>query len=139
LRGLAIYERELAPEEIVRNYTAWSHNGGLDPDNVRAAAALYTFDERSGDTVHNRLKSGPDLHIPGHYMIFDKPLLLPVWKEYSGDRGYWDSIVLNIVAFVPLGFFLCAYVSLSPAPKKPLLIAIFLRGALSLTVEILQA
>jgi VanZ like family/Concanavalin A-like lectin/glucanases superfamily len=139
LHGLAIYERELTPEEIVRNYTAWSHNGGPNPDNVQSAAALYTFDERSGDTVHNRLKSGPDLHIPTHYMIFDKPLLLPVWKEYSGDWGYWESVVLNIIAFVPLGFFVCSYLSLSPAPKKPLLIAIFLGGALSLTVEILQA
>jgi hypothetical protein len=139
LRRLSIYERKLAPEEIVRNYTAWSHNGGLDSDNVQAAAALYTFDERSGDTVHNRLKLGPDLHIPGHYMIFDKPLLLPAWKEYSGDRGYWDSMVLNIVGFVPLGFFLFAYLSLSSIFKKPLLITILLGGALSLTVEILQA
>jgi VanZ like family/Concanavalin A-like lectin/glucanases superfamily len=139
LRSLAIYEPELTPEEIARNYTAWSHHGRPDPDNVQRAIALYTFDERSGDTIHNGLKSGPDLYIPTRYMIFDKPLLLPVWKEYSSDWGYWNSVLLNIIAFVPLGFFLCAYLSFSQAHKKPLLIAIFLGGALSLTVEILQA
>jgi len=72
-------------------------------------------------------------------MIFDKPLLLAVWKEYSGDWGYWESVVLNIVAFVPFGFFVYTYLSLSPAPKNPLLVAIFLGGALSLIIEILQA
>jgi hypothetical protein len=139
LRGLAIYQRELTAGEIARNYLAWGRNSESDPVNMQGALALYAFDERSGRAVHNRVRAGPDLHIPEHYMIFDQPLLLPVWKEYTPGWGYWRNVLLNIIAFVPLGFFVCTYLFLNSTFRKPLLITILWGGALSLIVEILQA
>jgi len=138
LHGLAIFDRELTPEQVVRDYAAWKQNGEPDPDNMQTAAAVYSFGERAGHTVHDKLHSASDLDIPRRYKILDSRLLTPFWKEYSGDWGYWESALLNVVGFVPLGFFVCAYCSLAGV-EKPALVAILLGGLLSLSIEILQA
>ena len=105
---------------------------------MQTAAAVYSFGERAGHTVHDKLHSASDLDIPRRYKILDSRLLTPFWKEYSGDWGYWESALLNVVGFVPLGFFVCAYCSLAGV-EKPALVAILLGGLLSLSIEILQA
>jgi hypothetical protein len=138
LHGLAIYDRELTPEQIVRDYAAWEQNGAPDPENMKTAAAVYGFNERAGHTVHDKLHSAPDLYIARMYKILDGRLLTPFWKEYSGDWGYWESALLNVFGFVPLGSFVCAYCSLAGV-KKPVLVATLLGGVLSLSIEILQA
>lgn len=50
---VAIYDRALAPSEVERSY-----RGGAKGPPAEGALALYTFDEREGDTVRDRAK-GP--------------------------------------------------------------------------------
>lgn len=99
--------------------------------------ALYLFDERSGRVVHNRVNSETDLHIPEKYAVLDQLLLEPFWKEFNSSWGYWTGALKNVVGFVPLGFFFYAYLSYSI--RRAALVTVILGGAVSLTIEILQA
>ena len=51
--------------------------------------------------------------------------------------GGWTGALKNVVGFVPLGFFFYAYLSYSI--RRAALVTVILGGAVSLTIEILQA
>ena len=46
---------------------------------------------------------------------------------------------MNIIGFVPLGFFFFAYLSLIPKIKQPAFVTTALGFAISLTIEVLQS
>ncbi|MFY9725044.1 MAG: VanZ family protein [Bryobacteraceae bacterium] len=137
LRGLAIYDSELTPQQVVQNYQSWTRMGQPALAANENCIALYLFDERSGRVVHNRVNSETDLHIPEKYAVLDQLLLEPFWKEFNSSWGYWTGALKNVVGFVPLGFFFYAYLSYSI--RRAALVTVILGGAVSLTIEILQA
>ena len=102
-------------------------------------AALYLFDERSGNRVHNQIKPGVDLTIPERYQILDQTFLMPFWEEFDFSWGYWKNAAKNVVGFVPLGFFLYAYFSLKLPVRRAALITVALGCLVSVTIEVLQA
>ena len=137
VRGLALYGRQLSSGEIARHPGAWAQ--GMDPAAAarEGALALYTFQERSGDLAHDRLGRSPDLYIPHRFQLPHKPLLR-VWRSdfsWSDNRG---DIIVNIVGFVPLGFFLCTYLLADPPCRHAALLAIVLGALLSFVIELLQ-
>jgi hypothetical protein len=139
LLGLAIYDSELSPEQIVRHYKSWTVQGRPRITENDRALALYLFDEGHGSIVHDRSGSGLDLYIPQRYMILHQKLLEPFWKEFSWDQDYWYSAFVNVVGLVPLGFFYCAYLTWVRSMKQAALATVLLGLMVSLTIEILQA
>jgi hypothetical protein len=138
LLGLAIYRRELTPTEVQRHYQTWTKalHPAIFADDRNIA--LYLFDERAGNVVHDRASSGADLEIPEQYRVSDKIFLEPFWKEFSLSRSYWDSVVKNVVGFLPFGF--CFYPCLLlHKVRRPALATVILGTLVSLTIEILQA
>jgi glycopeptide antibiotics resistance protein len=79
------------------------------------------------------------LYIPERYTELKHTLLRWPWDEYYPGWTYWKDVLMNIVGFMPLGFFLCAYLSLGLRFGRPGLITILFGFTVSLTVEILQA
>ena len=53
-------------------------------------------------------------------------------------RGYWSDVVINIVGFIPFGFFFALWFSLTPGIARPRLTALLLGFAISLAIETLQ-
>jgi hypothetical protein len=100
--------------------------------------ALYLFDERSGNRVHDRTGFGYDLDIPDRYFVPDQALLDPVWREFRRSWTYWEDALINIAGFVPAGFSFCAYLSLRGF-RRPAILAILLGAAISLGIEVIQA
>jgi hypothetical protein len=139
LLGFAIYDRELTPPLILRHYQTWTRAGRPEIQKDEGNVALYLFDERGGRVVHNRVSSGADLSIPEKYVVLDKIFLEPFWKEFSMTWSYWDSILKNIVGFIPLGFCFCARLSVARRVKRVTLTAVLLGALVSVTIEILQA
>ena len=137
VRGLALYGRKLSSGEIARHPGAWTQ--GMDPAAAarEGALALYTFQERSGDLAHDRLDRSPNLYIPRSFQLPHKPLLR-VWRSDFSWRSNWQDIIINVVGFMPLGFFLCAYLSADPPCRRAVLLAIFLGALFSLLIELLQ-
>jgi VanZ family protein len=138
LKGLAIYDRELTTAEVLQHYDAWTTNQKAQIKN-EGPVALYLFDEGRGDVVHRETNSGTDLRIPEHFLVLSAPFLETPWEEFRPSWSYWKDVLINIGGFVPLGFFFCAYFSSVRRFDRALLATIVLGGAVSLTIEVLQA
>lgn len=138
VRGLAIYASELNAPTVLRHYDTWTKTGRPDVAERDRATALYLFDERTGDIVHNHAGPGADLAVPLTYNVVDKIFLEPFWDEFHASWSYWKNILKNIVGFVPLGFCFCPYFALVCSTKRSGLITVVFGFAVSLTIEVLQ-
>ena len=85
------------------------------------------------------MPSGRDLYIPQYYEVSHQPFLEPPWKEFYAGPRYYTNLSLNIVAFVPFGFFLSAYFAMGLRIRRTVLISVIMGLTASLTIEILQA
>ena len=139
LRGLAFYDEEIPPAQVLHHYQTWIEKGRPDVSENDRAVALYLFDERGGRVIHNQVPSGSDLYVPERYRVLDQTFLKPFWLAYQPTWGYWEDVLVNIAGFVPFGFLFCAYFSLARRIKKPAMVTILLGFILSLTIESLQA
>jgi VanZ family protein len=137
IRGLAVYSKELAPDEVLRNYENWTARGDAGED-LKGTIARYTFTERTGDEIHNTVASGTDLEIPRSFFIPYKPMLESPAKEFEANRTYLKDLLLNIAGFVPVGFLVCAYLGVTGSGKHAIVYAILVGGILSFVIEVLQ-
>jgi len=138
-RGLAIYQQELTPPQVLEHYQSWTKDGRPAITADERNTALYLFDEGEGNTIHNRAKSGVDLNIPERYTVFDEKFLEPAWDEYSPNWSYLKNVLINIAGFIPLGFIANAFFSSVGKGRRAVLFTILLGCATTLTIEILQA
>jgi VanZ family protein len=135
LLGIATYGQMLTPAEVAHHYETWTRKGRPESLTNTGNFALYLFNEQQGRLIHNALGTGADLNIPERYAIIHQPLLA-LSRPHLSDCL---DILLNIAAFVPLGFFFCAcFSSLRPA-ALPVFITILLGIAISFGIEVLQA
>ena len=137
LWGVVLFSRELTQAQVSEHYQAWVKG---QPEVIKndQPAALYTFGERAGNTVHNQARSGPDIAIPRSFFIPYKPFLESPWKEFYPNRAYLRGVLINIAGFVPFGFFFCMYLFSGQASGRAVVITILLGAAFSLTIEVLQ-
>jgi VanZ like family len=143
--GLAIYSRELGKEQVSRHFYSWvsAQRPALEGDE--SPDALYLFNERAGNIVHNARDPNTALIIPARYLVLHSPFLQSAWEHYR-DRWsaahywpYWQDVGINIVGFMPLGFCFAVYFSSVEQWKRPGAAAVFLGFVISLTIEVLQA
>ena len=136
LSGLALYDRELTVAEVRRDCESFITRGTLASDR---AVAAYLFDERAGSVIHEAAAVHPDLDlfIPERFTILHKKFLDPVWDEFEWTQSYAKSSLLNVVGFVPLGYFFCALLRFRRT-HAPLLATILLGASISLLIEVLQ-
>jgi hypothetical protein len=139
LRGLAIFDRELTAAEVLQHFNTWTKSGQPEISGKEDPLALYLFEERAGNVVHNHVASAPNLYIPDHYLILHQVFLELPWKEFHAGWGYYKNLIINIGGFVPLGFVFCAYFSSVRHYKRAQFITILLGATVSLTIEVLQA
>jgi VanZ family protein len=139
LRGLAMYQGELAPAEVLQHYRTWTTQGRPELSGNEHATAVYLFDERAGSVVHNATRPGIDLYIPERFALLHQRFLEPFWQEFKPGRSYLSDVLINIAGFIPLGFFFCAYWSSVRPIKHAGLTTVVLGFAVSLTIEVLQS
>lgn len=138
LLGLAIYQRELTPTQVLRHYQTWTQRGRPKISGEEGNLALYLLGERTGSIVHDYTGSGVNLYIPEKYEVLDQIFLEPFWKEFSMSGSYWRAVLKNVVGFIPFGF--CLYSCLSAHKVTAAALATIILGTLvSLTIEVLQA
>ena len=139
VRGLALYGAELGADEARRHYESWTTRGSPAIADREHAVGLYLFNEGSGDIVHNSVATGINLEIPARYQLVHQVFLQPFWHEYKPKWSYWKDILINIVGFMPLGFFFFAYWSTVQPIRRAALVTTLLGLAVSLTIEVLQS
>ncbi|HEY1217589.1 MAG: VanZ family protein [Bryobacteraceae bacterium] len=139
LLGFAIYDRELTGTQLLRHYQTWTYAGRPEIQQDEGNLALYLFDERAGNVVHNRVSSGGDLSILAKYVVLDQIFLEPFWREFNLSWSYWGAALKNIVGFVPFGFCFFARLSMAHGVKRAALMAVLAGALVSVTIEILQS
>ena len=139
LKGLAIYDRELSAAEVSQSSADWTAGSHLDSDKIGGAAARYLFDERHGNIVRNQVDASTNLLIPERFFLLHPEFLERPWDEYRPGWSYWKNIAINVVGFIPLGFFAYAYFSQLRKCEQSAALTIALGFAVSLTIEVLQA
>jgi VanZ family protein len=139
LKGFALYERALTAPEVHQHFETWTTQGKPEAFGHENAKAVYLFDERAGNIVHDARRGGIDLYIPARFSLLRQPFLKPFWKEFKPRADYVIDVLVNISGFVPLGFFFCAYFSSERAIRHPTLATVVLGLFVSLTIEVLQS
>jgi len=137
--GLAMYASQLTPSQVAKHYASWTKR---QPPFIRedeAPMALFKFDERQGNVVHNQIDSTNNLLIPDRYSALHKPFLASVAHDYQPTWGYWYDIGVNLVGFIPCGFLFTVWLSEVRVLKYPALTAILVGLLISLMIEVLQA
>lgn len=138
INGMAIYSKELTPTEVAEHYHAWANGDGPNPPDLNNAIAYYALKEGTGRVSRSAVSSAPDLQIPQTFAVLHKPMLRSVREEFIANRRYVNDLLRNIVGFVPIGFFFCAYFLQIRNRRTAILFATLAGAALSLTVEVLQ-
>ncbi len=139
LLGLAIYNQALLPAQVLRHYQSWTQKGRPAIEDGDHNRAVYLFTERTGRIAHDSGSAGINLTIPEEYVILDEKFLEPFWQEFSLRWSYWKSAFINVVGFIPLGFFFCAYLTAAGKTGRPGLVTIVVGTTVSLTIEVLQS
>jgi hypothetical protein len=139
LKGLAVYDRELSAAEVSQGFVNWTKGGQPDSAENERAVARYVFDEGNGNVVRNQVDSSTDLLIPERFFVLHPQFLERPWDEFRPGWRYWKNIAVNVVGFIPLGFFFYAYLSQVRKCEYPAALTIALGFAVSLTIEVLQA
>ena len=109
LSGLAIYNRTLTPDEVVRNYQGWMNKGNPSASINNGCIALYTFDERKGTIVHDLTGNNNQLTIQEVFTPLRHIVLSPPWRDLRWDRSSIQDVTMNIIGFIPFGFFCAAF------------------------------
>ena len=139
LKGLAIYDRELPPAEVSQRFAEWTRGGQPDSAKSEGVVARYVFDEDKGRVVRNKIDSATNLLIPERFFVLHQQFLERPWDEFRPGWSYWKNIIINIVGFIPLGFFFRAYFSTIQKTRRATWLTIALGFAISLTIEVLQS
>ena len=139
VRGVAIYDRELTANEVSQHFVSWTNGAGKALATTQGAVALYLFDERGGNIVHNQIDSATDLLIPERFFVLHEQFLERPWDEFRQDWNYWRDVCINVAGFIPLGFSFFAYFLTVRKLKRPVLVTVVLGFAVSLTIEVLQS
>jgi glycopeptide antibiotics resistance protein len=85
------------------------------------------------------MRSATDLIIPKRFFVLHEQFLERPWDEYRPGWRYWKNIGVNVVGFIPLGFFFYAYFASSGRSNAAVAKTIALGFIVSLTIEVLQA
>jgi hypothetical protein len=139
VKGLAMYDRDLSAAEVSQGFVDWTTGSMPDPAKSAGLVARYLFDERRGNVVHNQVDSATNLLIPEHFFVLHQQFLEKPWDEFHPGWSYWKNVCVNVVGFIPLGFFFYAYFSRLRKTKHSVAVTIALGFAVSLTIEVLQA
>jgi hypothetical protein len=138
LKGLAVYDRELSAAEVSQGFVDWTKGG--QPDSAGGqVVAHYRFDEGDGNVVHNQVDAATDLLIPERFFLLHPKFLERPWDELRPGWRYWKDVVVNVVGFIPLGFFFYAYFSEVRKARHSAALTIAFGFAVSLAIEVLQA
>lgn len=147
--ALNIFNRPLDDNEIERRFEHWAteltHSNNANTITSDGLVAGYRFSGKNQNmvTTTNDSDSTLTLEIPEHIRIRGNPLSELAPRDVSSDSGLSKNttadIVLNIQAFIPLGFLLCGYIRPRfTSPGQLALTSIVFGMLFSLWMELVQ-
>ena len=141
IMGLAIYNRTFTPEKIAKHYQLYLENNfTMRPEKEEGFIGLYLFSEKQGSVVQDYSGLNNHLTVPALFRPVQRIILDPPGHDFRWDKSFFQDTIINLLGFVPLGFFLTAFLlKASNWKKKIIYIAVAVTGfVISLAIELLQ-
>lgn len=137
---LAIYNRTFTAEQIVKHYQLYLENNFTMRPEKDECIGLYLFNEKQGAAVQDYSNLNNNLTIPVLFRPVKKIILDPSWQDFRWNKSFVQDTILNLLGFVPLGFFFTAFLlKASNWKKKIIYIGVTVTGfAISLAIELSQ-
>ena len=98
------YSKDAKEAFILLKSEQGSYHGLLS--NSRKPLALYLFDEQSGTTIQDRSGSKNDLCLPKIFNPLPSTVMRLSKRKPLFSRSNLMDIIVNILGFIPFGFFL---------------------------------
>ena len=139
--GLALFDRELPPESISALYDAFLKTRSFSGAGKEDPCILYLFNEKEGVAVRDSMGGAAALFIPSSVFPLEKRFLTRSLDESGFTGNLAQDAFVNLVGFIPLGFFF-SVVLWRHGIKRGSLYAAYTAVfcfALSITIEVLQA
>lgn len=139
--GVAFYRHTLADQNVATHFDNWGKHRNFLFAMKYKPVMLYLFDEKGVKRAFDHAGGTYDLNIPSRMQILDRKILSLTREQLNFDSGFILDIIINLIGFIPLGFFLNAtFVKIGGFFEKyTLLITVVLCFTVSLAIEILQA
>jgi hypothetical protein len=136
LYGLALYDALLTSEQVRQHYRLWEGRSIDAPTAIEPKPMiLYTFAQRTGTSVHNRMGRMNDLIIPSTFKPLRRYVVMRFWKDMDWDKGAVKDILVNIFGFLP--FSLCMLMFLSDRKHISRRLAAFLTILAGVTLSLI--
>lgn len=137
---LAIYNRTFSAEQIVKHYQLYLENNFTTPPEKEGCIGLYLFNEKQGATVRDYSNLNNNLTIPVLFRPVKKIILELPWQDFRWNWSFVQDTIINLLGFIPLGFFFTAFLlKASNWKKKIIYIGVAATGfAISLAIELSQ-
>jgi len=141
LFALALYYRSLSPDEVTRNYEGWMRRGLPEISVQGGLAGLFLFAEKAGDVARDQIKPEEHFLIARYFQPLQKEILTPPWKDFQFKRSYLIDMTVNILGFIPFGFFFSVWFakSFGLSTHRAILFTVFVSAVLSFSIELIQA
>ena len=138
--ALAIYDHVLSSEDVLRNYEALRETENLSPKGNSVPITYYRFDDSSGSIIKDHSGQGNDLFIPEYFAPLHRQMLTLPWEDFQASGAYARDVAINILGFIPFGFYVAWYLSERGLARLRVVIIVLLLGTgTSLFIEIVQA
>jgi hypothetical protein len=139
--AVALYDRPLTPDDVARNYSGWSRTGLPQLSRDEGLVGLFSFREHVGEFARNQIEPEEYFRIPRVFEPPQREILTDPWKDFQIKRSYLLDMAVNILGFIPVGFFFAAWFTKSwrLSARKAFLVTLILAAVLSLSIELTQA
>lgn len=142
LSGLAVFAGALDPAAISSLHKRWRAEGHFTLADMAAIRLFYPFLEGHGTIAYDRGGSGIHLELPNRMPVLKKEVLtLPgrTWWSVNHAELFALDLSLNLIGFIPLGFFMAALLHRTQRfQKRHRLLSVIFCFVLSLTFELTQ-
>jgi VanZ family protein len=137
---LAIYNRTFTAEQIAKHYQFYLENNFTTQPEKEGCIGLYLFNEKQGAAVQDYSNLNNHLTIPVFFQPVKKIILDPPWHDFRWNKSFVQDTIINLLGFVPLGFFFTAFLlKASNWKKKIIYVGVTVTGfAISLAIELSQ-
>ncbi len=141
IMGIVIYSRVLKPDEVFRDFQFWLQNDTFSIKQQSGLVALYPFYERKGEMIRNVANPDEALTMSETFKPVQRKVLLSPWHEIRWNLPLFQDVSINILGFIPAGFFFAACLLRKPGRKRlNVYVTVVLLGTgLSLLIELTQA
>lgn len=138
--GVALYDRFLPQDEVARNSRSWIEGGKSPASDGEGLFLHYRFESGAGRIVQDRSGRGNDLAIPPSPK-FSSIVLSPLEGAEMGRSLFIQDALINVIGFIPFGFFLCVWLGDRTRLPHALIAALGLFGGgfFSLFIELMQS